>query len=334
MANRAHVQTGRHKPKPVPNSHHKHYWPYIPVLLLIVATFALSLLQPVIEKRVLSYATEMSVQQLLDETNKQRVANGAAPLTLNTKLNSAAQSKADDMVTRNYWAHNTPDGQEPWVFFDAAGYKYYKAGENLAYGFSTSSDTVTGWMNSPSHRDNLLDSAFTEVGFGFKNGSNFNESGPETVVVAEYGRPQVLAQANGEAQQPGNPVPQQTGVPQPTTAQPVAQAAAPPQAADDTSKAKESSLVVNSTNSNSNGAKSVPVSRIESMLGGNSWLVFAVGILTGGAAVALLLRHAMALRHVLGSTERFFLRHPVLDATLVAIILIGTFMLQTNGYIR
>lgn len=328
------MQTGRHKPKPVPNSHHKHYWPYIPVLLLIVATFALSLLQPVIEKRVLSYATEMSLQQLLDKTNEQRVANGVAPLTLNTKLSSAAQSKADDMVARNYWAHNTPDGQEPWVFFDAAGYKYYKAGENLAYGFSTSSDTVTGWMNSPSHRDNLLDSAFTEVGFGFKNSANFNDSGPETVVVAEYGRPIVLAQTDSAPQQPNTPAPQQAATPVPAATQPAAPTTAQPQSANDSTKAAEASLVVNSTNTNSKGAKSVPVSRIESMLGGNSWLVFVVGILTGGAAVALLLRHALALRHVIGSTERFFLRHPVLDATLVAIILIGTFMLQTNGYIR
>lgn len=333
MPNRAHVSAGRHKPKPVPDSHHKHYWPYIPVLLLIVATFALSLLQPVIEKRVLSYATEMSLQQLLESTNEQRVANGVAPLTLNSKLTSAAQSKADDMVTRNYWAHNTPDGQEPWVFFDAAGYKYYKAGENLAYGFSTSSATVTGWMNSPSHRDNLLDSAFTEVGFGFKNSENFNDSGPETVVVAEYGKPIVLAQSDTAVQQPSTPSPQQAAVPESTKPQPVA-TAAQPQTADDTTKTTGSSLVVNSTNTNSTGAKSVPVSRIESILGGNSWLVFVVGILTGGAAVALLLRHALSLRHVLGSTERFFLRHPVLDATLVAIILIGTFMLQTNGYIR
>jgi hypothetical protein len=334
MANRAHVQKGRHKPKPVPNNHHKHYWPYIPVLLLVVATFALSLLQPVIEKRVLSYATEMSIQQLLDETNAQRTANGVAPLTLNTKLNSAAQSKANDMVTRNYWAHNTPDGQEPWVFFDAAGYKYYKAGENLAYGFATSGATVTGWMNSPSHRDNLLDSAFTEVGFGFKNSENFNDSGPETVVVAEYGRPQVLAQANAGTEQPSAPAPQQAAAPTPSAAQPSTPAAAQPQTANYNTKETGSSLIVNSTNPNSSLAKSVPVSRVASMFGGNTWLVFIVGIMTGAAAVALLIRHALALRHVLGSTERFFLRHPVLDATLVAIILIGTFMLQTNGHIR
>lgn len=322
MANRAHGSSGRHKPKPIPNTHHKHYWPYIPVLLMIVATFALTLFQPIIDRGVLSYATEMSIDQLLESTNKQRIANGVAPLKLNTKLNSAAQSKVNDMVARNYWAHNTPDGQEPWVFFDAVGYKYFKAGENLAYGFSTSDATVIGWMNSPSHRENLLDSAFTEVGFGFKNGESYNNSGPETVVAAEYGRPQVLSDTSTAptSQQPTTP-----------TTKP---ATAIPQASPTTQPAADKQVVVNSDAVDTSKAASIPVSRVASMAAGRTWLVFLTGILTGLAAAALLLKHALALRHVIGNTERFFLRHPVLDAFLVAIVLIGTFMLQTNGFIR
>ena len=293
---------------------------------MIVATFALTLFQPIIDRGVLSYATEMSIDQLLEATNKQRVANGVAPLKLNTKLSTAAQSKVNDMVARNYWAHNTPDGQEPWVFFDAAGYKYYKAGENLAYGFSSSDATVIGWMNSPSHRENLLDSAFTEVGFGFKNGENYNNSGPETVVAAEYGRPQVLSDSStAPTTQPTTnqpvkaaPVAQATPTPSPTT--PAAEAAKP--------------VVVNSEALDTSKAASVPVSRVASISAGRTWLVFLTGIFTGLAAAALLIKHALALRHIIGNTERFFLRHPVLDAFLVAIVLIGTFMLQTNGYIR
>src|SRR5690606_3424397 len=116
-------------------------------------------------------------------------ANGKAALSLNDKLNAAAQAKAEDMKARNYWSHNTPDGQEPWVFFDAQGYIYKKAGENLAYGFATSTETVTGWMNSPSHKANLLDGAFTEVGFGFANSENFVSTGNETIIVAMYAQP-------------------------------------------------------------------------------------------------------------------------------------------------
>lgn len=296
---------------------------------MIVATFALALFQPVIQRGVLSYATEMSIDQLLEATNKQRVANGVAPLTLNTKLSTAAQNKVEDMVTRNYWAHNTPDGQEPWVFFDAVGYKYFKAGENLAYGFSSSDATVVGWMNSPSHRENLLDSSFTEVGFGFRNGENYNNSGPETVVAAEYGRPQVLS-SSSTAPTPTSPVqqtpkPATTPEPTPTTTQPTPSASQP----------KDSKqIVVNTDTKDTSKAASIPVSRVASIGAGKTWLVFLTGLATGLAAAILLIKHAFALRHVISNTERFFLKHPVLDAFLVAIILIGTFMLQTNGYIR
>lgn len=287
---------------------------------MIVATFALALFQPIIERGVLSYATEMSIDQLLAATNEQRVANGAAPLKLNQKLSTAAQSKVQDMVSRNYWAHNTPDGQEPWVFFDAVGYKYFKAGENLAYGFSTSNATVVGWMNSPSHRENLLDSAFTEVGFGFANGENYNGSGPETIVAAEYGRPQVLAQANTATPAPTVPTPT------PTASQPTSSPAKP--------ITSPKPIVANTDTQATAQVASVPVSRIGSVITGNTWIVFVTGLLTGLAAATLLIKHALAVRHLWGNTERFFLRHPVLDAFLVAMILIGTFMLQTSAYIR
>lgn len=142
-----------------------------------------------------AYATEMSRSGLLSSTNIQRSNNGQSSLTINSKLNQAAQAKANDMVARNYWSHNTPDGKEPWVFFDAQGYIYTKAGENLAYGFDNSSATVIGWMNSPSHKANLLDSTFTEVGFGFANSSDYVTTGEETIVVAMYaGRPLKLLQ--------------------------------------------------------------------------------------------------------------------------------------------
>ncbi len=326
MANRAHARTGQHKPKNIPSSHHKHYWPYIPVLLLIIATFAVNLLQPLVDRGILAYATEMSISQLLAETNDKRAQNGVAPLSINDKLNSAAQSKANDMVARNYWAHNTPDGKEPWVFFDAVGYKYLKAGENLAYGFTTSSAAIVGWMNSPTHKANLLDSAFTEVGFGFTNGENFNDSGPETVVVAEYARPQVLA---AESSNPPAPAPQ-TAKPAPKPVE-VAQAQPEPKA-EEPAKAPEE-IVVNTENSNLEPA-AVPVSRIESVSGNRAWLVFATGLMTGLAVATLLVKYALSLRHLIRDTEKFILHHPVLDTVLVGVILIGSFMFQTTGFIR
>jgi hypothetical protein len=329
MRNRAHKVKGQHKAKKIPKSHQKHYWPYIPVLLMVIATFALSIFQPIIERGVLAYATEMSVNQLLAATNEQRVANGSEPLTVNLKLNSAAQSKADDMIARNYWSHNTPDGKEPWIFFDAAGYKYFKAGENLAYGFSTSNATVSGWMNSPSHKANLLDPDFTEVGFGFKNGTDYNDSGPETVVVAEYGRPQVLASGSSA---PTPQASQPEAVPEKISAAPTLKPIEAPDLASSLEKKKK--LILNSSSGDVAVAPSVPITRLESISGSQPWLVFAVGMLSGLAAAILLLKHAVMLKHAFVSTERFVLKHPVLDAALVGMILIGTFLMQSSAYIQ
>src|SRR5438132_3215953 len=76
-----------------------------------------------------------------------------------------------------------------------SGYLYQKLGENLAAGFSDEQSTVNGWMASPPHRENLLDSAFSDVGFGFANNPDYTSAGggPMTIVVAFYGNPQVLA---------------------------------------------------------------------------------------------------------------------------------------------
>ena len=139
---------------------HKHtkdflkiYWPYMP--LLIFMFLILSLVSPwnyLNNKQILGYATNISSDGLLNETNIQRNKTGAKQLTISPRLNEAAQAKAQDMVNRNYWSHQTPDQQEPWAFITATGYTFQKAGENLAYGFNNNGQVVAGWMNSPTHK--------------------------------------------------------------------------------------------------------------------------------------------------------------------------------------
>ena len=139
------------------------YWPYLPVIL--VAGLMLSLgvrqgnLQTAIKNpagSVLSYASSMEEAHLLEGTNIERVNAGLAPLKLNGQLDLAAQAKADDMAMRNYWSHVTPDGEEPWSFVVSQNYSYQKLGENLAAGFDNEDSTVSGWMASQSHKENLL----------------------------------------------------------------------------------------------------------------------------------------------------------------------------------
>lgn len=313
------------KPKQVAKHEHKHYWPYIPVLLLVIATFMISLVQPVQRRGILAYAVDVSSTGLLVATNTQRASNGAGNLQLSQTLSAAAQAKAEDMVARNYWSHNTPEGDEPWKFISSAGYSYLRAGENLAYGFASSDETVSGWMNSQTHRDNLLDTNFTEVGFGYANSPDFNGSGPETVVVAMYGKPHVLAVSGN------TPAPPETTTPAPAPAQ----ASTTPETAPNIPTAEPASVPVTTDTVTVVEPASVAVTRAQSITKGRApWTVFGVGIITGLALAVLLIKHAAQLRHLIRDSERFILHHPLLDTILVSLVLIGTFLSQTSGIIK
>lgn len=161
---------------------------------------------------VLGSHTNISRLSLLTSTNQERVKRSVSPLSENQLLNEAAQAKAEDMKQRNYWSHETPDGKQPWVFVDASKYSYDKAGENLAYGFMSSDATVAGWMQSPSHRENMLDNGYTEVGFGIAEASGYQGGGLETIVVAFYAAPTnkqlpAVQSSNADTNAPSNQEP-------------------------------------------------------------------------------------------------------------------------------
>ncbi len=280
--------------------YHKVYWPYLPMLLIVLGgIFLNNSMSRTQHHGVLAYATEISSQRLLGATNEERTSNGKASLKLNDKLTAAAQAKANDMAKRNYWSHMTPDGKQPWTFVQQAGYSYQKAGENLAYGFDTSSDTVTGWMNSKSHRENLLDNAYSEVGFGYANVANFNKSGPETVVVAMYGQPQ-----SADATAPITTSPSNDGA-------------------------------VTSHAGNFSEPATLAVSRIQSLTGGSApWITFVVGLVSGAALLWVLYKHGRALKRAVVHGEAFLLHHPLLDTIIVAAVTIGWLLSQTNGLIK
>lgn len=137
--------------------------------------------------RVLGVKTEITINELLVQTNNTRVSYGAGELKLNEKLNQAAILKAKDMFADQYWAHVAPDGTQPWKWFGDVGYNYSEAGENLAKNFSTTSATMTAWMNSVGHRANVLNADYTEVGFAVLDGEMDGKA--TSLVVALYGTP-------------------------------------------------------------------------------------------------------------------------------------------------
>ena len=127
--------------------------------------------------------------ELLDATNRERTSAGLAPLNLDARLSDAAYLKAQDMLTNQYWSHDSPTGVKPWKWLSDAGYNYSYAGENLARNFETSQTVVNAWMASPSHRENILKSQYQDVGFATVEGELLGK--PTSLVVAMYGTPVV-----------------------------------------------------------------------------------------------------------------------------------------------
>ena len=134
---------------------------------------------------VLGHESDITINSLLAQTNQSRVQAGETPLKLNDKLDQAAYLKAQDMFAKQYWAHNAPDGTEPWKWLGDVGYNYNEAGENLAKNFTSTGAIMTAWLNSPEHKANILKSDYQDVGFAVVSGELAGQ--PTSLVVALYG---------------------------------------------------------------------------------------------------------------------------------------------------
>ena len=172
-----------------PEHYKRVYRPYLPAVLIFMLSGFLLFASSLQGSRVLNYATSLDDLTLLESTNQARVGASSAELTLSDKLDQAAQAKAEDMASKNYWSHITPAGEQPWSFIEAADYSYGFASENLAYGFDSSADTIKGWLNSPNHKQAMLDQKVSQVGFGIADSPDYQGKGPSTVVVGMYASP-------------------------------------------------------------------------------------------------------------------------------------------------
>lgn len=121
---------------------------------------------------VLGFASNISTDEIIAQTNAERAGNNLPALKVNEKLAKAANLKANYMFEKDFWAHIAPDGTAPWKFILDSGYKYLYAGENLAKDFQSSSDVVSAWMASKAgHRENILGRNYTDIGVAVVNGT-------------------------------------------------------------------------------------------------------------------------------------------------------------------
>lgn len=158
---------------------------FILLFLLVKVIFSFNL---ILVKQSSLFA-DVNAQEIFQLTNGIRQQFGLPPVKENPLLNQAAQHKAEDMLENSYFSHYSPTGISPWYWIEKAGYDYYYAGENLAMNFLDSEEVVRGWLNSPTHKDNLINANYQEMGIAVVSGDFNNEGINRILVVQLFGSP-------------------------------------------------------------------------------------------------------------------------------------------------
>ncbi len=117
-----------------------------------------------LKNRVLSNPLYNQVLMLVNQHRKQAKLK---PLKLNAQLNASAQAHSQDMALNDFFGHKGFNGSTADERILKAGYNYAIIGENIAAGFATPETVVQAWMDSPSHRKNILHPLLKEMGVGF-----------------------------------------------------------------------------------------------------------------------------------------------------------------------
>jgi len=142
----------------------------------------LIILSPIFPQKLENMAAVLP-SVLVMRTNESREDVGQNKLEVNNLLVQAAQLKANDMAEKSYFSHVSPGGETPWYWVNAVGYNYENAGENLAVNFVDSDDVYDAWMDSPTHKANILRNDFTEIGIATAKGYY---KGKKVVFAAQF----------------------------------------------------------------------------------------------------------------------------------------------------
>lgn len=113
------------------------------------------------------------VNRVLELVNIERANAGVAPLVLDEALCNAANMRAIEMDRTGEFSHTRPNGNSCFEVYDICGVEPGAYGENIAAGQPTPEDVVNGmygWMNSPGHKANILNPAYTRMGLGYSTG--------------------------------------------------------------------------------------------------------------------------------------------------------------------
>ncbi|WP_078553635.1 CAP domain-containing protein [Bacillus alkalicellulosilyticus] len=109
--------------------------------------------------------------QVVSLVNQERAKQGLRPLTHRADVKNVAHKKAEDMIKSNYFSHQSPNYGSPFDMLRTFGISYSTAGENIAKGQKTPEEVMRSWMNSPGHRQNIMNAQYDTIGVGFYHGA-------------------------------------------------------------------------------------------------------------------------------------------------------------------
>src|SRR5687768_2672093 len=141
------------------------------VVMLLSLALALATSAEPVAQAPLTPVDETFEAKVLRLMNEERAKCGLSPLTIDSRLSKAASDRLMNMRRRQYFAHVSPDGLYPADFIRHRGYEFQVIGENLATGFETAKGVVRGWMDSPTHADNVLAIDYTDTGIAVMRGT-------------------------------------------------------------------------------------------------------------------------------------------------------------------
>lgn len=171
------------------NNFHPHLlrWPWVHAFGGIIIAVKIAAILGVTFYAGQAHQSSVTPSAIIQLSNQARKTQGLASLKNNTALTKAAQAKAKDMISNDYFAHISPKRVTPWYWFSQAGYRYTSAGENLAIDYVNSEDVIQAWLDSPSHRKNLLNSKYQDIGVAVATGEI---NGTTSVIVVQmFGSP-------------------------------------------------------------------------------------------------------------------------------------------------
>ena len=108
--------------------------------------------------------------QVVAIMNQERANAGVGGISQNASLDAVAQIRAQEIAQS--FSHTRPNGTSCFTVLDEGGIAYMTAGENIAAGYGDPASVMSGWMNSPGHRANILNGSFGQVGIGYYTDPN------------------------------------------------------------------------------------------------------------------------------------------------------------------